>query len=312
MQTYAAEIDIFMRELIARNPHEPTFHQAVEEVVRSVYPVYIQMPEFVRWNILERLTHPEKTFIFSIPWVDDQGVINVNTGYRVQFQKKTGPIKGGLRFHPTVNLDILKFLAFEQIFKNLLTGLVLGAGKGGSNFDPKGKSDMEVMRFCQSFMTKLSPHIGHRIDIPAGDIGVGKREIGFLFGMRTELANEFSGTLTGKGVAWGGSLLRPEATGYGLVYFVDEMLKTKLMSITGKTVAISGSGNVAQYAAEKVMRYGGKVVTLSDSDGTIHDPDGLTSEKFRFVRELKDERRGRMKEYAERFGVVYHLSLIHI
>lgn len=306
MQSNTAEIDKFMRDLIARNPHEPLFHQAVEEVIQSVYPVYIQTPDFVKWNILERITEPERVIMFRVPWMDDQENVRVNKGYRIEFSSATGPYKGGLRFHPSVNPDILKFLGFEQIFKNALTGLAMGGGKGGSDFNPKGRSDAEVMRFCQSFMVELFRHIGHHTDIPAGDIGVGRREIGFLFGMYKKLKNEFTGVLTGKGVEWGGSLLRPEATGYGLVYFVQEMLKTKSSHIAGKIMAISGSGNVAQYAAKKAMELGGKIVTLSDSDGTVHDPEGLTTEKLDFVMEIKNERRGRIKEYAERFGVAYH------
>ena len=306
MQSNIAEINEFMRGLIAHNPHETTFHQAVEEVVRSVYPVYIQTPEFKKYNILERVTEPKRTLLFQVPWMDDSGHIHVNRGFRVQFNDAIGPFKGGLRFHPSVSLDILKFLGFEQIFKNALTGLAMGGGKGGSDFDPKGKSNEEVMRFCQAFMGELSRHIGEHTDVPAGDIGVGRREIGFLFGMYKKLRNEFTGVFTGKGLEWGGSLLRLEATGYGLVYFVQEMLKTKSSGIAGKTVAISGSGNVAQYATEKTIELGGKVVTLSDSDGTIYDPEGFTAEKLRFVKELKNERRGRIKEYAEQFGVAYH------
>lgn len=306
MRPNTAEIDKFMRECIARNPHETTFHQAVEEIIRSIYPAYVQTPEFKKYNILERIIEPERIIMFRVPWMDDEGNFHVNRGYRVQFNSAIGPFKGGLRFHPSVNLDILKFLGFEQIFKNALTGLAMGGGKGGSDFDPKGRSDLEVMRFCQSFMAELFRHIGDRIDIPAGDIGVGHREIGFLFGMYKKLGNKFTGILTGKGVEWSGSFLRPEATGYGLMYFVCEMLATKKKNLAGKTIAISGSGNVAQYAAEKAMGLGGKVVTLSDSNGTAYDPEGLTQEKLHFVRELKNERRGRIKEYAERFDVTYH------
>lgn len=295
-----------MRGLVAGTPHETTFHQAVEEVIRSVYPVYMQTPEFKKYNILERVIEPERVIMFRVPWMDDEGNVRVHRGYRVQFNSAIGPFKGGLRFHPSVNLDILKFLGFEQIFKNALTGLAMGGGKGGSDFDPKEKSDAEVMRFCQSFMAELFRYIGHHIDIPAGDIGVGRREIGFLFGMYKKLRNEFTGALTGKGIEWGGSLLRPEATGYGLIYFVCEMLATKKKILAGKTIAISGSGNVAQSAAQKAIGLGGKVVTLSDSDGTFYDPEGINPEKLRFVIELKNERRGRVKEYAERFGVAYH------
>ena len=304
--SHATEIDKFMQGLIARNPHEPLFHQAVEGFVRSVWPVYIQTPEFVRWNILERMTEPQEALLFSVPWVDDQGNVRVQKGYRVHFNNTTGPWKGGLRFHPSVSFDEVKFLGFKQVSKDALTGLMLGGAKGGSDFNPKGKSDLEVMRFCQMFMLKLKEFIGRRKDIPAGDIGVGIKEIGYLFGMHKMLTGEFTGTLTGKGYKWGGSLYRPEATGYGLLDFVSEMLKTKGENLTGKLIAISGSGNVAQYATEEAMRMGGRVVTSSDSSGTVYDPEGFTPHKLKFVMELKNERKGRIKEYAEKYGVAYH------
>ncbi len=291
----------FMNYVKDRNPNQPEFHQAVREVVNSVWPVIEKNPKYTSNNILERIIEPERAIMFRVTWVNDKGELNVNRGYRIQMNSAIGPYKGGLRFHPTVNLSILKFLAFEQVFKNSLTGLPMGGGKGGSDFDPKGKSDAEVMRFCQAFMTELSRHVGPNTDVPAGDIGVGGREIGFLFGMYKRLVNEFTGVLTGKGINWGGSLIRPEATGYGVTYFAEEMLKTRKESFKGKTVAISGSGNVAQFAVEKVNALGGKVVTLSDSDGCIYDSEGITPQKLAFVMDLKNNRRGRIKEYAKKF-----------
>ena len=274
-----------------KNPGETEFHQAVEEVVNSLWEVIQENPKYTQQNILERLVEPERVVIFRVPWKDDKGNIHVNRGFRVQFSSALGPYKGGLRFHPTVNLGMLKFLAFEQIFKNSLTTLPMGGGKGGSDFDPKGKSDNEVMSFCQSFMTELQRHIGLNTDVPAGDIGVGSREIGYLFGQYKRIRNEFTGVLTGKGIQWGGSLLRPEATGYGMVYFVQEMLNFTGDSLKEKLVAISGSGNVAQYACEKAIQLGAKVITLSDSNGTIHDPSSITAEKLAFVFELKNVKR---------------------
>jgi len=297
--------DEFMDYVKKKNPGENEFHQAVEEVVHSVWEFIQKNPDYSRQHILERLVEPERVIIFRVPWRDDKGNIHVNRGFRVEFSSTLGPYKGGLRFHPTVDLGILKFLGFEQILKNSLTTLPMGGGKGGSDFDPKGKSDNEVMSFCQSFMTELQRHVGQNTDVPAGDIGVGSREIGYLFGQYKRIRNEFTGVLTGKGIEWGGSLLRPEATGYGLVYFVQYMLISKGDSLKGKLVAISGSGNVAQYACEKVTQLGGKVITLSDSNGTIHDPDGITAEKLAFVFELKNVKRGRIREYAEKYGVTY-------
>ena len=299
-------VDNFMNELIARNPGEPEFHQAVREVVESVAPYVTENPYLIDLKILERMVEPERVIMFRVPWTDDLGEIHINKGYRVQMNSALGPYKGGLRFHSSVNLSILKFLAFEQTFKNSLTTLPMGGGKGGSDFNPHGKSDAEVMRFCQSFMTELCKHIGPDTDIPAGDIGVGGREIGYLFGQYKRLRDQFTGTLTGKGLAWGGSLLRPEATGYGVCYFAQEMLATRGKSFEGQTVLISGSGNVAQYAAKKAMALGAKVVSLSDSNGSIWDPAGLDEEKLAYVLELKNIKRGRIKEYAERFpGVTY-------
>jgi glutamate dehydrogenase/leucine dehydrogenase len=296
----------FMAYVKDRNPNQPEFHQAVSEVVESIWPTIQKNPQYQSANILERIVEPERVIMFRVTWVNDKGEVKVNKGYRIQMNSAIGPYKGGLRFHPTVNLSILKFLAFEQVFKNSLTTLPMGGGKGGSDFDPKGKSDGEVMRFCQAFMTELQRHIGPNLDVPAGDIGVGGREIGAMFGMYKKLRNEFTGVLTGKGLNWGGSLIRPEATGYGCTYFADEMLKTKKDSFKGKIVAISGSGNVAQYAVEKVNQLGGKVVTLSDSDGTIYDKDGIDADKLAFVLDLKNNKRGRIKDYAERFtGVEY-------
>ncbi|MBQ9547624.1 MAG: NADP-specific glutamate dehydrogenase [Bacteroidales bacterium] len=294
-------VDSFMADLIARNPGEKEFHQAVREVVESVASYVTAYPHLIDLKILERMTEPERVIIFRVPWTDDRGKVQINRGYRVQMNSALGPYKGGIRFHNSVNLSIMKFLAFEQIFKNSLTTLPMGGAKGGSDFSPRGKSDAEVMRFCQSFMTELQRHIGQDTDVPAGDIGVGGREIGFLFGQYKRLRDEFTGTLTGKGLAWGGSLLRPEATGFGACYFAQEMLATRGKSFEGQTVLISGAGNVAQYAARKAMELGAKVVTLSDSDGFIHDPEGLNEEKWKFVMELKNIRRGRISEYAEKY-----------
>ena len=299
-------IEGFMGDVIARNPGESEFHQAVREVVESVAPYVTANPHLMDQKILERMVEPERIVIFRVPWMDDYGEVRINRGFRVQASSAIGPYKGGLRFHPSVNLSIMKFLAFEQTFKNALTTLPMGGAKGGSDFNPRGKSDAEVMRFCQSFMTELYRHIGPNVDVPAGDIGVGGREIGFLFGQYKRLKDEFSGTLTGKGLGWGGSLLRPEATGYGLCYFASQMLETRGQSFEGKRVNISGAGNVAQYAAQKAMCLGAVVQTLSDSDGFIYDPAGLTEEKMNYVFELKNIRRGRIKEYATRFpGVTY-------
>ena len=295
----------FMNLVIARNPDQPEFLQAVTEVIDSIWEVYEANPVFQDANVLERLVEPDRVVMFRVPWTTDEGEVVVNRGYRVEFNSSIGPYKGGLRFHPSVNLSILKFLGFEQIFKNALTTLPMGGGKGGSDFDPKGKTDNEIMRFCQSFMTELQRHIGFRTDVPAGDIGVGGREIGFMFGQYKRIRNEFTGVLTGKGINWGGSLIRPEATGYGAVYFAEEMMKTRGESFEGKVVAISGSGNVAQYAMEKINLLGGKVVTLSDSSGYIYDPDGIKGEKFDYVMDLKNVRRGRIKEYAEKYGCKY-------
>ncbi|MGM0483273.1 MAG: NADP-specific glutamate dehydrogenase [Candidatus Krumholzibacteriota bacterium] len=299
-------VEAFMEKIKARDPNQPEFHQAVHEVADSLMPFIEANPKYKEARILERIAEPERAIIFRVPWTDDDGNVHVNRGFRVEMNSAIGPYKGGLRFHPTVNLGLLKFLAFEQVFKNALTTLPMGGGKGGSDFDPKGKSDDEVMRFCQSFMTELFRHIGHNTDVPAGDIGVGAREIGFLFGQYKRLKNEFTGVLTGKGLNWGGSLIRPEATGYGAVYFAEEMLKTKGDSIEGKTCTISGSGNVAQFATEKCIQLGARVVTLSDSSGMIHDPDGIDEEKLNYVMELKNVKRGRIKEYAEEYGVDYH------
>ncbi|QEN08034.1 NADP-specific glutamate dehydrogenase [Oceanispirochaeta crateris] len=299
------KVNEFMAKVIARNQGETEFHQAVKEVVESLMPFIEENPEYKFSKVLERMTEPERVIMFRVSWIDDKGEIQINRGYRIEMNSAIGPYKGGLRFHPTVNLGILKFLAFEQSFKNSLTTLPMGGGKGGSDFDPKGKSDNEVMRFCQSFMTELQRHIGPNTDVPAGDIGVGGREIGYMFGQYKRIRNEFSGILTGKGLEWGGSLIRPEATGYGAVYFANEMMQTRNDSIKGKTVAISGSGNVAQYSVEKIIEMGGKVVTLSDSNGTIYDPDGIDEEKLQYVMELKNIRRGRISEYAEKYSVSY-------
>ncbi len=288
-----------------RNPGEAEFHQAVEEVLTCLDPVLERNPQYEKSKILERITEPERVMLFRVPWFDDKGGMQVNRGFRIEFNSAIGPYKGGLRFHPTVYLGILKFLAFEQVFKNSLTTLAMGGGKGGSDFDPKGKSDSEVMRFCQSFMTELCRYIGPDTDVPAGDIGVGGREIGFLFGQYKRIRNEFTGVLTGKALNWGGSLIRPEATGYGAVYFAEEMLNTRKQSVKGKTCVVSGSGNVAQYTVEKLNQLGAKAVTLSDSSGFIHDPKGIDQEKLQFVMELKNIKRGRIKEYAEKYGVDY-------
>ncbi len=300
------KVAAFMEKVIAKNPGEREFHQAVQEVVESLIPVLDRHPRYREAKIPERIVEPERVLMFRVPWMNDKGEIQVNRGFRVEFNNAIGPYKGGLRFHPSVNLGILKFLGFEQVFKNSLTTLPMGGGKGGSDFDPKGKSDNEVMHFCQSFMNELFRHIGANTDVPAGDIGVGGREIGFLFGQYKRLRNEFVGVLTGKGLNWGGSLIRPEATGYGAVYFAEEMLKTRGESFDGKTVAVSGSGNVAQYACEKVNQLGGKVVTLSDSAGFIYDKDGIKGEKWDFIMDLKNVRRGRIREYAEKFKCEYH------
>jgi glutamate dehydrogenase (NADP+) len=295
-----------LEDVKKRNRAEPEFLQAVEEVLSTLAPVVEQHPEYEEAKILERIVEPERVVMFRVPWVDDQGEFHVNRGFRIQFNSALGPYKGGLRFHPTVNLGILKFLAFEQIFKNSLTTLPMGGGKGGSDFNPKGKSDNEVMRFCQSFMTELYRHIGSYTDVPAGDIGVGAREIGYLFGQYKRIQNEFSGVLTGKALNWGGSLVRPEATGYGAVYFAQEMLSGRGESLEGKTCVVSGAGNVAQYTVRKLNELGAKAVTLSDSNGYIYDPDGIDGEKLEFVMELKNLRRGRIKEYAEEFKVEYY------
>ncbi len=302
-------VDTFMDDVIARNPGEPEFHQAVREVAESVELVLDRRPEYREAKILERIVEPERVLMFRVPWVDDAGEVQVNRGYRIEMSSAIGPYKGGLRFHPSVYLGLLKFLAFEQVFKNALTTLPMGGAKGGSNFDPKGKSDAEVMRFCQSFMTELARHIGPNTDVPAGDIGVGGREIGFLFGQYKRIRNEFTGVLTGKGLNWGGSLIRPEATGYGAVYFAHEMLSTRDDELEGKTCLVSGSGNVAQYTVEKLLHMGAKPVTLSDSGGFIYDPAGIDNEKLAWVMDLKNTRRGRIKEYAEEFpGVEYQAA----
>lgn len=296
-----------MNHVVQRNPAEPEFHQAVKEVLDSLEVVMERHSKYRNHQILERIVEPERVVMFRVPWIDDQGVCQVNRGYRIEFNSAIGPYKGGLRFHPTVNLSVLKFLAFEQIFKNSLTTLPMGGGKGGSDFEPKGKSDNEVMRFCQSFMTEISRHIGPATDVPAGDIGVGGREIGYLFGQYKRLRNEFTGVLTGKKLNWGGSLIRPEATGYGAVYFAQEMLATRGDSLAGKVCTVSGSGNVAQYSVEKLLELGAKPVSLSDSGGTIHDPEGIDQEKLAFVMDLKNNRRGRISEYVERFkNAEYH------
>jgi glutamate dehydrogenase (NADP+) len=294
-------IDQVMTQVRAKNPAEPEFHQAVQEVLDSLRLVLQRHPEYQSARLLERIVEPERVILFRVPWIDDHGVPQVNRGFRIEMNSAIGPYKGGLRFHPSVNLGILKFLAFEQVFKNSLTTLMMGGGKGGSDFDPKGKSDTDVMLFCQSFMTELFRHIGADTDVPAGDIGVGGREIGYLFGQYKRLKNEFTGVLTGTGLGWGGSLIRPEATGYGCVYFAEEMLKTRGDSLDGKTCLVSGSGNVSQYTVEKLLDLGAKPVTFSDSDGVIYDPAGIDREKLHWVMELKNKRRGRIREYADKF-----------
>jgi glutamate dehydrogenase (NADP+) len=298
MSNYVSDL---MAEVKAKNPNEPEFHQAVQEVAESVALVYERYPEYRAAKIFERIIEPERLIMFRVPWTDDQGVVQINRGFRIQMNSAIGPYKGGLRFHPSVNLGILKFLAFEQVFKNSLTSLPMGGAKGGSDFDPKGKSDREVMRFCQSFMNELYRHIGPDTDVPAGDIGVGGREIGFLYGQYKKLRNEFTGVLTGKGLAWGGSLIRPEATGYGAVYIAAEMLATRSETLKGKVCLVSGSGNVAQYTVEKLLSFGAKTVTLSDSNGYIYDEEGVDAEKLKFVMELKNVRRGRMSEYVQKY-----------
>ena len=301
-----AKIQAFIDSVKVRNGNEPEFIQAVTEVAETVLPFIENNPKYNNAMLLERMVEPERVIMFRVPWLDDKGVVQVNRGFRIEMNSAIGPYKGGLRFHPSVNLGILKFLAFEQVFKNSLTTLPMGGGKGGSDFNPKGKSDNEVMRFCQSFMSELYRHIGPNTDVPAGDIGVGGREIGFMFGQYKRLRNEFTGVLTGKGASWGGSLIRPEATGYGNVYFAEQMLKTKGDSFDGKTVVISGSGNVAQYACEKATELGAKVLTLSDSSGYIYDPAGIDAEKLAFVMELKNVKRGRIKAYADHFECEFH------
>src|SRR6476659_8858898 len=300
------QVAALMADVKAKNPSEPEFHQAVEEVLESLALVLDQHPEYRKVTILERIIEPERVIMFRVPWQDDAGELHVNRGFRIQMNSAIGPYKGGLRFHPSVNLGILKFLAFEQVFKNALTTLPMGGGKGGSDFDPHGRSDLEVMRFCQAFMCELFRHVGPETDVPAGDIGVGAREIGYLFGMYTKLKNEFTGVMTGKGLTWGGSVIRPEATGYGAVYFADEMLKTRKEDLKGKTALVSGSGNVSQYTVEKLITLGARAVTLSDSSGYIYDEAGIDREKLAFVMDLKNVRRGRISEYAEKFkGAVF-------
>ena len=304
MQMYKS-VEAFMDVVINKNPEQTEFHQAVEEVVESIWDYINENPHYMHSRVLDRMVEPERVIMFRVPWRDDQGNVQVNRGYRVEFNSAIGPYKGGLRFHPSVSLSILKFLGFEQIFKNSLTTLPMGGGKGGSDFDPKSKSENEVMNFCQSFMTELCKHIGPSTDVPAGDIGVGGREIGYMFGQYKRIRNEFSGVLTGKGLNWGGSLIRPEATGYGCVYFANQMLKTKNETFKDKLVTVSGSGNVAQFAIEKVIELGGKVITCSDSSGSIYDKEGIDTEKLNWIMELKNNKRGRIKEYAEKFNVEY-------
>ena len=301
-------VESLIADVVAKNPSQPAFHQAVREVAESVAPVIATSPAYQHAKILERMVEPERAVMFRVPWVDDRGQVHVNRGFRVEMNSAIGPYKGGLRFHPSVDIGILKFLAFEQVFKNALTTLPLGGGKGGSDFDPKGKSDMEVMRFCQSFMSELFRHIGPQTDVPAGDVGVGGRELGYLFGMYKKLRNEFTGVLTGKGLGWGGSRLRPEATGYGAVYFAQEMLARTGDGVADKRVTVSGSGNVAQFATEKVIELGGTVVTLSDSSGTIVDEDGIDAGKLEWVKELKNVRRGRIREYVDQFSNAKYLE----
>ncbi|MEY2497967.1 MAG: glutamate dehydrogenase [Verrucomicrobiota bacterium] len=305
------QVAALMADVKTKNPAEPEFHQAVEEVVESLSLVLDQHPEYRKAKILERIIEPERVIMFRVPWQDDKGELQVNRGFRIQMNSAIGPYKGGLRFHPSVNLGILKFLAFEQVFKNALTTLPMGGGKGGADFDPKGKSDSEVMRFCQAFMCELFRHIGPDTDVPAGDIGVGAREIGYLFGMYKRLKNEFTGVMTGKGLTWGGSVIRPEATGYGAVYFAAEMLKTRKEDMNGKTCLVSGSGNVAQYTVDKLISLGGKAVTLSDSTGYIYDEAGINREKLAFVMDLKNNRRGRISEYADKFKGVTFTPIDH-
>ncbi len=296
-----------LESLKKRNPNEPEFLQAAEEVIVTVQPVLDKNPEFRRLRLLERMLEPERVISFRVTWLDDKEEVRFNRGYRIQMNSAIGPYKGGLRFHPTVNQSVLKFLAFEQIFKNALTGVPMGGGKGGSDFDPKGKTENEIMKFCQAFMAELSRHIGHRIDVPAGDIGVGGREVDYLFGAYKKITNEFTGVLTGKGIGWGGSLIRTEATGYGLIYFAENMMQENKGSLKGKTCLVSGSGNVAQYAIEKILQLGGRVVTASDSNGFVYDEAGFTPEKLDFLKDLKNNRRGRIEEYADKFkGVSYH------
>jgi glutamate dehydrogenase/leucine dehydrogenase len=304
-EKYMDPVAQFMQKVIEKNPGENEFHQAVQEVVETLMPFVEAHPKYKKAKILERMVEPERIIIFRVPWVDDRGEVQINRGYRIQMNSAIGPYKGGLRFHPSVNLSILKFLAFEQVFKNSLTTLPMGGGKGGSDFDPKGKSEHEVMRFCQSFMTELYRHIGAETDVPAGDIGVGAREIGFMYGQYRRITNEFTGILTGKSRNWGGSLIRPEATGYGAVFFAEEMLKAQGKSLAGTTCTVSGSGNVAQYSIEKINELGGKCVTLSDSSGFVHDPDGIDAEKLAYVMELKNVKRGRIAEYAEQYDCSY-------
>lgn len=301
-----SKLESFMNGIVQRNPNEKEFQQAVEEVSESLIPFILKNPKYNKDNLLERLSEPDRTICFRVTWQDDEGVFQQNRAWRVQFNNAIGPYKGGMRFHPSVTQSILKFLGFEQIFKNSLTGLPMGGGKGGSNFDPKGKSDGEVMRFCQSLMNELYRHIGWITDVPAGDIGVGAREVGYMFGQYKRLQNEFTGTFTGKGLSYGGSLIRTEATGYGTVYFMEEMLKAKKESVEGKSCIVSGSGNVATHCAEKLIELGAKVITLSDSGGFIHDKEGITQEKLEWVKELKGVRRGRISEYAEEFGAEFH------
>jgi glutamate dehydrogenase (NADP+) len=306
MSSFVSEI---MAQVKAKNPSEPEFHQAVQEVVESLQLVIERHPEYRKAKIVERIIEPERVLMFRVPWMDDRGEVHVNRGFRIEMNSAIGPYKGGLRFHPSVNLGILKFLAFEQVFKNALTTLPMGGGKGGADFEPKGKSDTEVMHFCQSFMSELFRHIGPDTDVPAGDIGVGGREIGYLFGMYRKLRNEFTGVLTGKGLYWGGSLIRPEATGYGAVYFAAEMLGTRGQSLQGKTCLVSGSGNVAQYTVEKINQLGGKAVTVSDSNGYVYDPEGISAEKIAFVMDLKNVRRGRIKEYSDKYKSATYTAL---
>jgi glutamate dehydrogenase/leucine dehydrogenase len=305
MEQVNNSLESFIENLKRRNPGEPEFHQAVTEVAEKIWPFIEAHPKYQENRIFERLTEPDRVVLFRVTWTDDSGQVHVNKGYRIQFNGVIGPYKGGLRFHPSVNLGVLKFLAFEQILKNSLTTLPMGGGKGGSDFDPKGKSDSEVMRFCQSFMTELHRHIGPDVDVPAGDIGVGGREVGYLFGQYRRLANEFTGTMTGKGLEYGGSLIRPEATGYGTVYFAQNMLATRNQDLKGKVCTVSGSGNVAQYTAEKLIELGASVVSLSDSSGSVHMPDGLTTEQLEYVMDLKNVRRGRIREFADAFGLEF-------